>query len=324
LDLRKREGVQVFHDLVRIADVVFNNMRGDQSAKLGLNYECLRKLNARIVCCSLTGYGSHGPHASDPGYDYLMQAYTGYMSITGDPTDPPTACGVSFIDHAAGFAAALGMTSALYAVRQTGLGRDVEISLLGTAYSMLSYLAIWNLNRGFEPKRYVGSAHQTLVPVQTFRTLDGHITVFCGKEKFWDNLCSAFDDQQIANDPRFSSFEQRYQHRDETVNAVQGHFARRTTAEWLTVLKGKVPCSPVRTLTEALADPDLAAQGMLLDIEHPVFGTVREVNTPVRCSVGARQHRRAPSLGEDTIRVLKEYLGYSDTKITELEGAQAI
>src|SRR5579862_3619302 len=154
LDLRSPAGMALFHDLVGVSDAVFNNLRGDQPAKLGLTHACLSRWNPKIVCCSLNAFGSEGPRAQDPGYDSLMQARTGYMSITGDPSGPPAACGVSFIDHAAGFAAALGLVSALYAAAKTGIGRDVEVSLLDTAYSMLTYLAVWNLNRGFEPQRH--------------------------------------------------------------------------------------------------------------------------------------------------------------------------
>ncbi|MEW5979329.1 MAG: CoA transferase [Acidobacteriota bacterium] len=318
LNLRKPEGLRVFHQLVQVSDVVFNNLRGDQPGKLGLTYARLGELNPRIVCCSLNGFGSNSLRSSDPGYDYLMQAYTGYMSMTGDPGGPPSACGVSFIDHAAGFAAALGMVAALFAVRQTGVGRDVEVSLLDTAYSMLTYLAIWNLNCGFEPKRYSGSSHQTLVPVQTFRTQDGFITIFCGKEKFWKELCEAFEDPSLAEDIRFNSFEQRFLHRDEVVAAVQTHFLQRTTREWLEVLTGKVPCAPVQTLSQALSDPELRARGTILEVEHPVFGTIREVSTPVRIKTSERVHRRAPALGEDTDRILKECLHYSQEEIDAL------
>ncbi len=323
LNLRKSQGRKVFHDLVRVSDVVFNNLRGDQPARLGLTYASLSELNPQIVCCSLNGFGSSGPRSTDPGYDYLMQAYTGYMSITGDPGSPPAACGVSFIDHAAGFAAALGMMAALYSVQRTGLGRDVEVSLLDTAYSMLTYLAIWNLNRGFEPKRYAGSSHQTLVPVQTFRTQDGFITIFCGKEKFWEELCEAFEDPSLAQDARFASFELRFQNRNDVVLAVQNHFLKKPTAEWLRILTGKVPCAPVQSLSEALSDPELKERGTVLEVEHPVFGTVREVNTPVRLPTSEKTHRRAPTLGEDTERILKDYLHCSDNEIAtlKLEGA---
>jgi crotonobetainyl-CoA:carnitine CoA-transferase CaiB-like acyl-CoA transferase len=305
--------------------VVFNNLRGDQPAKLGLTYESLKKWNPKIVCCSLSGFGSDGPRAQEPGYDYLLQAATGYMSITGDPAGPPAACGVSFIDHAAGFAAAFGIASALYAAQQTGIGRDVEVSLMDTAYSMLTYLAAWNLNRGFEPVRYSGSSHQTLVPVQTFQTADGSITIFCGKEKFWRLLCEAFEDPALAGDERFATFEARFRNRDAVVERVQAHFLRKPTKEWIEMLTGKVPCAPVRSIGEALADPELAQRGGIVEVEHPEFGTVKQVNTPVRFpSSEQREHVRAPVLGEHTAEILREWLGYDSVQIAELRSAGAI
>ncbi len=300
LNLRKQEAVAVFHELVKVSDVVFNNLRGDLPAKLGLSYESLGPVNPRIVCCSLNGFGSEGPSAAEPGYDYLMQAAIGYMSVTGDPAGPPSACGVSFIDHAAGFAAAMAVVSALYAVQKTGQGRDVEVSLFDTAYSMLTYLAIWNLNRGFEPNRYSGSAHQTLVPVQTFRTSDGFITIFCGKEKFWRLLCEAFEDPALASDPRFSSFELRFKNRDVVVEQTQAHFLRKTTADWLHLLRGKVPCAPVRSLTEALSDPCLEERGTIISVEHPTFAHCGKSIRP-RAFQGPPGSTRARLLSEKTV-----------------------
>jgi len=247
------------------------------------------------------------------------------MSVTGDPSGPPASCGISLIDHAAGFAAAMAMVSALYAVQKTGVGRDIEVSLLDTAYSMLTYLAVWNLNRGFEPRRYSGSSHQTLVPVQTFSTSDGYITIFCGKEKFWKSLCEAFGDPILAEDVHSATFADRFRNRESVVEKVQAHFERRTTAEWLSLLSGRVPCAPVRTIGEALADPEAMARGNIIEVQHPVFGKVLEVNTPVRFPGEVpRHHYRAPTLGEHTNSVLKEYLKYSDDRIDELHRTQAI
>jgi crotonobetainyl-CoA:carnitine CoA-transferase CaiB-like acyl-CoA transferase len=325
LDLRKPEGVAVFHDLVKVSDIVFNNLRGDQPSKLGLTYHCLRDYNPRIVCFSLNGFGSEGKRSKEPGYDYLVQAMAGYMSVTGDPSGPPVSCGVSFIDHAAGFAAAMAMVSALYSVQKTGIGRDLEVSLFDTAYSMLTYLAVWNLNRGLEPKRYPGSSHQTLVPVQTFRTSDGYITIFCGKEKFWKLLCAAFDDPDLASSPQFATFADRLRNREAVIERVQAHFARRTTDEWVSVLSGRVPCAPVRSIGQALADPEVKARGNIVEVQHPSFGQVREVNTPVRFPGEAlREHTRAPLLGEHTDTLLKQYLNYSDEHIEELHRIHAI
>lgn len=324
LNLRKEEGKGIFHDLVKVSDVVFNNLRGDQPAKLGLTYDNLRGWNPKIVCCSLNGFGSQGSHAAEPGYDYLMQASTGYMSLTGDPCGPPSACGVSFIDHAAGFAAALGIVTALYAAQKSGTGRDVEVSLWDTAYSMLTYLAVWNLNQEFEPQRYSGSSHQTLVPVQTFRTRNGYLTIFCGKEKFWQALCQIFGDPVLAGDPRFSTFDERFKNRELVVQAVQKHFSKRTTEEWLELLKGKVPCAPVRSLSDALLDVELKERGTLLEVQHPSFGKLQETNTPVRISKTPRSHRCAPALGQDTENILKDLLNCSDERIAFLKQAQII
>ena len=324
LNLRASGARTVLRDLASKVQVVFNNLRGDLPARLGLVYEALRDVNPRLVCCSLNAFGSQGAQSGNPGYDYIMQAITGYMSMTGAPSQPPTACGVSFIDHAAGFAAALAIASALYAVEKTGRGRDIEVSLQGTAYSMLTYLAAWNLNRGFEPSRYPGSAHQTLVPVQTFRTADGFITIFCGKERFWRELCVALGAPGLAEDPRFKTFDQRFLHREEVVNAIQERFLTGTTAHWITQLNGKVPCGPVSSLTEALQAPGLEESGTIVEVDHPQFGRVREVNTPIRFEGRREQHRRAPELGEDTQAVLREDLAYSEERIAELRQAHVI
>ena len=323
LNLRKPQARQVLLDLVKVSDVVFNNLRSDQPAKLGLTYEGLGIVNPRIVCCSLSGFGSRSSQSAEPGYDYLMQAATGYMSVTGDSSGPPTACGVSFIDHAAGFAAALAMVSAVLAARSTGVGRDVEVSLADTALSMLTYLAAWTMNRGFEVRRYPGSAHQTLVPVQTFRTADGHITIFCGKEKFWKELCDCFEDRELA--ARFDSFEMRFEHRQDVVDAVQAHFLKRRTSDWLQLLAGKVPCAPVRTIAEALTAACHDGLGAIVEVDHSVWGKVRQVNTPARFSGKARlEHEPAPQLGFDTRSVLHECLGYDEARIDDLWRAGAV
>jgi crotonobetainyl-CoA:carnitine CoA-transferase CaiB-like acyl-CoA transferase len=324
LNLRQPGAAAVLHDLAKNVNIVFNNLRGDQPKRLGLVYEALREANPKIVCCSLSAFGSQGPRASEPGYDYIMQALAGYMSLTGSPSEPPAACGISIIDHAAGFAAAMAMLSGLYAAEKTGVGRNIDVSLLDTAYSMLTYLAIWNLNRDFTPQRYPGSAHQTLVPVQTFATKDGHITIFCGKERFWQELCKAFGDPGLAENPRFATFGARFKNRDEVTKAIQKHFMKRPTAQWIERLRGKVPCAAVRSLSEALNEPGLAQSGTIVEVDHPQFGKIREVNTPVRYDGSRGKHCHAPQLGADTEFVLKEYLQYSEQRIAGLRQEQVI
>jgi crotonobetainyl-CoA:carnitine CoA-transferase CaiB-like acyl-CoA transferase len=324
LNLKAKEGREILEKLVAISHVVFNNLRGDQVSKLGLDYASLKRANPKIVCCSLTGFGTTGPQAAEPGYDYLMQAYAGYMSLTGDPQGSPAACGVSVIDQAAGFATGLALVAAVYAAEMTGEGRDVEVSLFDTAFSMLSYLAIWNLNRGYEPVRRTGSAHQALVPVQTFRTGDGYIVIFCAKEKFWQELCTAMGLEHLLADERFATFDQRRRNRVLVVSTLQETFLTKTTGDWLKALRGKVPCAPVNDLSRALNEPLLKDREMIVETHHSSFGKVRQVASPIKLPGTRINHSRAPGLGEHTAEILKDYLGYDDGAITDLRRKRVV
>jgi len=318
LNLGDPRGQAVFHRLVKISDAVFNNLRGDVPARLGLTYEALRQHNPAIVCCSLSSFGRHGPRASEPGYDPLMQASAGYMSLTGEPDGPPAKCGVSVVDFAGGFAAAFGLMVGIFSSRKTGAGCEVDVSLADTSVSMLNYLAIWYLNRGLEPVRNSASAHSVLVPGQTFRTRDGRLAIFCAKEKFWIALCKATGRDDLLNDPRFNGFDQRHKHRETLIPILEKMFAGKETAEWLAALTGKVPCAPVRSVAEALDDPELVANDMIAEVSHPVFGKIREVGCPIKISGSTPEYRPAPALGQDTEDILSAYLGCSAEEIEEL------
>lgn len=319
LDLHRPEGRALFHRLVGVAHAVFNNLRGDEVRKLGLAYTSLRTVNPRIVCCSLSGFSREGERAREPGYDYLVQAMTGYMSMTGDPSGPPAACGVSVIDHAAGLAAGLGLLAAVGAARESGHGADVEVSLYDVAISMLTYLASWNLSRDFRPRRRPGSAHQTLVPAQTFRTADGYIVLFCAKEKFWRQLCQALGAPELADRQGFADFDQRYQNRDAVIAQIQSQLEKKTTAEWLDRLRGQVPCAPVRDLAQSMRDPLLREREMVVETDHPEFGRVKQVAGPVKIAGERKQHRCAPKLGEHSAQILKDWLGLGADEIVALK-----
>ncbi|HSB41597.1 MAG TPA: CoA transferase [Methylomirabilota bacterium] len=324
LNLRHPDGQAVLHDLVRVSDAVFNNARGDLPDKLGLTYEALREVNPRVVCCSLTGYGRTGPRAAEPAFDYLVQGYAGYMALTGEPDGPPGKCGVSVIDFAGGYAAMVGLMVGLFDAQRTGVGRDVDISLLDTAVSMLSYFAVWTLNRDWVAERTASSAHQTLVPAQNFSTRDGWIVVFCNKEKFWHDLVDILGAPELARDPRFGTFAARLAHKAELLPLLEARFRTRPTTEWLERLRGRVPCAPVNDVRQALADPQVLARDMIVEVEHPDFGTLREVRSPVRTEGEVRRPARAPRLGEHTEQILREILGYSETTIDRLRRAGAI
>ena len=289
LDLRRPEAIGVLHDLVRASHAVYNNLRGDLLEKLGLTYGTLGAVNPSIVCCSLSGFGRTGPRAADPAYDYLVQGYAGYMALTGEPGGPPGKSGVSVIDFAGGYASMLGLMIGLWDAQRTGVGRDIDVSLLDTAVSMLSYFAIWSLNREWAPQRVEDSGHQTLVPAQNFPTSDGWIVVFCNKQKFWEALLDALELPELATDARFATFPDRFDHKAALLAILKPRFAARTTDEWLRRLQGRVPCAPVNTLEEALADEQVRQREMILEIEHPRFGTLREVASPIKTDgVGLR------------------------------------
>jgi len=321
LNLRHPDGQAVLHDLVRVSDAVFNNARGDLPGKLGLTYAALREVNVKIVCCSLTGYGRTGPRAGEPAFDYLIQGYAGYMSVTGEPDGPPGKCGVSVIDFAGGYAAMTGLMVGLFDAQRSGVGRDVDISLLDTAVSMLSYFAIWTLNRDWTAERTRDSAHQTIVPAQNFPTRDGWIVVFCNKDKFWRDLVDVLGASELADDPRFRGFAERFANREALLPLLRARFATRTTAEWLDRLRGRVPCAPVNDVRQALTDPQVLARDMIVEVEHPDFGPLREVRSPVRTEGEIREPRRAPRLGEHTDEILREILNYSDSTISRLRSA---
>lgn len=324
INLRHPDGQAVFHDLVRVSDAVFNNARGDLPGKLGLTYEALRTVNPRVVCCALTGFGTTGPRAAEPAYDYLIQGYAGYMAVTGEPDGPPGKCGVSIIDFAGGYAAMIGLMVGLFDAKNTGVGRDVDVSLLDTAVSMLSYFAIWTLNREWVADRTPDSAHQTLVPAQNFPTQDGWIVVFCNKDKFWRDLVEVLGEPTLADDPRFATFPARLANRAELVARLKDLFRARTTSEWLDRLRGRVPCAPVNDVRQALADEQVLAREMIVEVEHPEFGTLKEVRSPIRTDGEIRSPLRAPKLGEHTDALLTELLQYSPATIERLRVAGAI
>jgi crotonobetainyl-CoA:carnitine CoA-transferase CaiB-like acyl-CoA transferase len=324
LDLKHPDGRGVLRDLARVSHAVCNNLRGDLPAKLGLTYEALQDVNPAIVCCSLSGFGTTGPRAAEPAYDYLIQGYAGFMSVTGSPGGPPEKCGVSVVDFAGGYAAMLGTMIGLWDAQRSGRGRDVDVSLLDTAVHMLSYFATWTLNREWQPARVEDSGHQTIVPAQNFETRDGWIVVFCNKEKFWDALVDALELPALRTDPRFAGFPARREHKAALLAILGPRFRERTTAEWLARLRGRVPCAPVNSVRQALEDEQVRARGMVLDVKHPVFGVVREVASPIKTDGATTSPDPAPRLGEHTDEVLRDVLGYPEARIAALRASGAL
>jgi crotonobetainyl-CoA:carnitine CoA-transferase CaiB-like acyl-CoA transferase len=324
LNLRVAEGRALLHRLVAVADAVYANSRGDLPQKLGLTYGQLKSANPRIVCCTLSGFGTTGPRAAEPAYDYLLQAMAGFMSVTGDPDGPPTRCGIPVVDFAGGIMSTVGLLIALLRARTTGVGGDVDVSLLDTATSMLTYLAAWNLSRGVQTSRLADSAHPALVPSQIFATRDGHIVVMCMKEKFWQRLAERLELSALANDVRFRTFEDRLANRDVLIPLLKQRFAAKTTAEWLALLRGEVPCAPVHRIDEALRDEQTLARDMVIAYQHPRFGELRQVGCPIKIDDVTPRYTAAPLCGADTDTLLRELLQMSDAELRTLRDKQAI
>ncbi len=324
LDLMTAGGRAVLEDLVRISDVVYSNLRGDVPATLRITYDDLKHLNPRIVCCPLTGYGTSGPSAGEPGYDYLLQGVAGWMDLTGEPSGPPTKSGLSLVDYSAGLVAAIAMLAGIHAARRDGSGMDCDISLFDTAISMLTYPAIWNLNGDFEPQRTHHSAHPSLVPFQAFQTRDAWIVVACPKEKFWRRLADVIERSDLASDPRFATFADRRTNAQALLAILEPIFLRRTAPDWLEALRrAGVPCAPVNSVAQALRSDLTTARGMVVETDHPRFGRLRQVRGPVRIGTEEADYRRAPARGEHQDRVLRELLGYAPERVQELRAADA-
>ncbi|WP_027343185.1 CaiB/BaiF CoA transferase family protein [Hamadaea tsunoensis] len=321
LDLTTAAGREVFGDLVRTADAVYSNLRGDVPAKMGLAYADLAPLNPRIVCCSLTGFGMTGPRSAQPGYDYILQGIAGWMDLTGEPDGPPAKSGLSLVDYCGGLVAAIALLAGVHAARRDGVGLDCDLSLFDTAIGLLTYPATWHLSAGFTPVRTARSAHPSLVPFQVFPTADGWLVVGCAKEKFWRRLADVLD---LPDDPRYATFAGRREHAAELLAGLEERFLTGTSAQWLDLLTAAgVPCGPVNDVAAALADPHTAARGMIVETEHPRYGRVRQVASPVRVGGQAPEYRRAPRRNEDFAAITGDLLGYDSARIARLTGEGA-
>ena len=323
LDLSGAEGQAVFHDLVRTADAVASNLRGDVPGKLGLTYDHLKAHNPKIVCAHLTAYGRTGPRADWPGFDYLMQAEAGYFSLTGEPGGPPARFGLSVVDQMTGLALAYAVLAGLTGARATGAGRDIDVSLFDIALANTAYPATWYLNEGAVQERLPRSAHPSLTPCQLYKTGDGWIYLMCNKEKFWPALCRALGQGAWAEDPRFAKFKDRLRHRPLIEDMLDEALAERTTAEWLEVFAGAVPAAPINDIKQALDNPFVTDHGRIQTLTLPGYGDFRMVAPPVRCAGDEAPARAAPRLGADTDAILGD-MGYDAARIGTLRAAKVI
>tara|TARA_B110000305_G_scaffold240417_1_gene310951 strand:- start:44 stop:1234 length:1191 start_codon:yes stop_codon:yes gene_type:complete len=323
LDLSQPEGMGVFHDLVKSADAVASNLRGDVPDKLGLTYEVLKEFNPKIVCAHLSAYGRTGERATWPGFDYLMQAEAGYFSLTGEPGGPPTRMGLSVVDQMTGLALAYAVLAGVTGARVTDIGRDMDVSLFDIAMSNLAYPAIWYLNEGHEQQRMERSAHPVLTPCQLYKSADGWIYLMCNKEKFWPALCVALGKDDWAKDARFLTFKERAENRALIQEMLDRELSHKTTAEWMTLFAGVVPASPLNSVSEALENPFVTENNRIQEIDLPGYGAYKTLRSPVISGGAEAPSNPAPQLGADTNDLLSQ-LGYDSKKIDKLRNSKTI
>ncbi|HJZ32432.1 MAG TPA: CoA transferase [Hyphomicrobiaceae bacterium] len=306
LDIKSADGRAAFERLVQTADAVVNNLRGDQPGKLRLDYASLRPLNARIVCLHISAYGRDNSRKNWPGYDFLMQAEAGLMSLTGEPDHPPARVGVSMVDYMTGATGAVGLLSCILRARQTGIGCDVDASLFDVALHQLGYAAVWYLNEEDVSRRQPRSAHAAVAPVQTFPTADGWIFVMCMTDKFWVNFVTAIGRADLADDPRFSSQAVRREHREALTQVLDAEMRRRTTGDWLQAFSGLLPAGPVLDMDQALNSPFVAEVGMVRSVPHPARGDLKVLANPLKIDGERPAQAAARDLGADSEAVLAE------------------
>jgi crotonobetainyl-CoA:carnitine CoA-transferase CaiB-like acyl-CoA transferase len=325
LDLKSPEGVQILTRMVATADVLIENFRTGTMESFGLGYDTLSAINPRLVYCSISAFGRTGPRKDSAGYEALMQAFSGIMSITGEPDGAPLRCGVSFLDLTTGIFSAFGIVNALLHRARTGLGQRVDGSLLETAVTLLNYHAEGYLLTGTQPKP-LGSSHPSLSPYRTFKCRDGQWVFIAGaNDRFWQRLAPALGLPELATDPRFAVNIERVKHRRELEAALETAIAQQDREPLLKTLEeAGVPATPVNTVQQVMDDAQTAARSMVERVVHPRLGEIPVVGTPVKFSrMRPRVRSAAPQQGEHTDEILAEH-GYSSGDIAGFRAKKVV
>lgn len=325
LNLKDPAGREVFMRLARNADVVVENFTPGVVNRLGIDYEAVKAENPRIVYSSISGFGQTGPYREKPAYDQMMQGLGGIMSLTGDPDGQPQKIGVALADIGAGMLAAYAVMTALFHRERTGVGQYIDVSMLDLQVAWLTYQAATYFATDTPPPR-VGAAHPNLVPYQAFKCADGkYINVAVGNERFWQRFCKALGREDLVEMPEYAQNKDRVKNRDQLVALLQQEFDTRSTNRWVDILEeAGVPCGPINDLADVFSDPQVKARDMLLEVQHPSAGKIKQTGIPIKFSATPGSiDSPPPLLGQHSKEILLE-LGYSQDEVEALEQQEVI
>ncbi|EED35792.1 L-carnitine dehydratase/bile acid-inducible protein F [Luminiphilus syltensis NOR5-1B] len=307
LNLKDADDRQLFETMVSDCDAVINNLRGSLPAKLGIDYPSLKSIKPAIVCGHISAYGRDTSRADWPGYDFLMQAEAGIMSVTGDPDAEPTRIGLSMIDYMTGMMLAYGVTSAVLSAGKTGEGMDIDAALFDTAVHQLAYQGTWYLNEGIVTPKLARAAHPSSTPVQLYKTADGWIYICCMNQNFWELLLTLIDRSDLGEDPRFATMAARTGNRDALGEVLDGIFSTQASTDWMQILKGKIPAAPVLPLDEAVDNPFLEEIEMINRIDHSSGRELRMFSNPIKIDGKRPEQQAAPALDEHGDALREKY-----------------
>jgi crotonobetainyl-CoA:carnitine CoA-transferase CaiB-like acyl-CoA transferase len=319
LDIAKPEGQAIIHKLLEHCDILVENFKVGALAKYGLGYEQLAKTHPRLIYCSITGFGQTGPYAPRPGYDALIQAMGGVMSLTGEPNGSPQKVGVPVADLFAGLYGCIGILAAVNHRNSTGQGQQIDIGMLDTHVAWLANQGMNYLATGENPAR-LGNQHPNIAPYQEFPTKDGYLILAVGNDPTFERFCKAFGQEALLADPRFATNPIRVQNRQLVTDTLTPVMKSKTTAEWIDALEAlKIGCGPINTLEQVFADPHVQAREMVVEMAHGSGETVKVIANPVKLSATPPSYRSAPPvLGEHTEDVLASVLKMSTSDIAAL------